>query len=146
MGQIQWTISLVMIGLFIVAILGFALNFAVDNNSPVNIADDPELSGAYTNTTGHLVGFNTGSEDTYNSTISSSISPTSASGTTATAGQFAITSSDIIGVAKNTISIGYSKIFGSGNGFGIFITTFLGLIVFITALYLWKTWGGRSPD
>ena len=44
------------------------------------------------------------------------------------------------------LKVGYSKIFGTDSGLGIFITTFLGMIVFITALLIWKTWAGRSPD
>jgi hypothetical protein len=26
------------------------------------------------------------------------------------------------------------------------LTTFLGMILFITGLLIWKTWAGRSPD
>lgn len=145
-SQIQWTISLVLIGLFTVAIIGFSINFASDNNSPINIANDLELSNLYTQTGENLSGFNTGSEDTYASIINSSISPSSASGTTTTAGQFSITPINIIGIVTNILKVGYSKIFGNGAGFQIFLTTFLGMIVFITALYIWKTWAGRSPD
>lgn len=145
-SQIQWTISLVMIGLFVIAILGFAINFAADNNSPIDLADDPELSGLSTSTQGNVEGFNTDAEETYNSIANSSISPTSSSGTTATAGQFAITPVNVIGTVNNILKVGWSKIFGSNSGFEIFITTFIGMIVFITALYIWKTWAGRSPD
>lgn len=145
-GQIGWTISLVSIGLFVVAILGFAINFSTDNNSPISIANDPELSNLYTQTGGNLSGFGEGAQDTYGSIINSTISPNSASGTTATSGQFAITPTNTIGVTRNILKVGYSKIFGNDSGFGIFLTTFLGLIVFITGLLIWKTWAGRTPD
>jgi hypothetical protein len=145
-GQIGWTISLVMIGLFTIAILGFAINFATDNSSPITITSDSELSNLYTSTGGNLSGFSTGAQSTYGNIINSTISPSAASGTVATSGQFAITPANLISVTRNILSVGYSKIFGSDSGFGVFITTFLGLIVFITALLIWKTWAGRSPD
>jgi len=145
-GQIGWTISLVMIGLFAIAIIGFAINFASDNNSPVDIADDTEISNLYTETGSNLSDFNSASQDTYGSIINSTISQTASSGTTATSGQFAITPVSSIGVTRNILKIGYIKIFGNDSGFGIFISTFIGLIVFITALLIWKTWAGRSPD
>jgi hypothetical protein len=146
MGQIQFTVSLVLAGLFIIAILGFCVQFAVDNNSPINIAEDTEIYNSGMGIYSNVSGFNTGSESTYNSTISSSINPNSASGTTATAGQFAITPFNIVGIISNILYVGYSKIFGSGSGFGIFITTFIGIIVFMISLFIWKTWAGRSPD
>lgn len=146
MGQIQWTVSLVMFGLFAVAMISFAIGFANDNDAIISVLDDPELSKLNSEIGSNLSTFGSGAEDTYNSTISSSISPTAASGTITTAGQFAITPGSIIGVVSNTLKVGYTKIFGGGGGFEIFISTFLGLIVFITALYIWKTWAGRSPD
>ena len=146
MSQIQWTISLVLIGLFTIAIIGFSLNFASDNNAAVNIADDPEISGLYTNAIGNTSSFQANSEDTYTSIINSTISTSSASGTTVTGGQFSITPANMIATTKNILKVGYSKIFGTDSGFGIFITTFLGMLVFITALLIWKTWAGRSPD
>ena len=63
-GQIGWTISLVMIGLFAIAIIGFAINFASDNNSPVDIADDTEISNLYSDTKTDVSNFDAGSEDT----------------------------------------------------------------------------------
>ena len=144
MGQIQWTISLVLIGLFSIAIIGFALNFALDNNAAVKISNDPEISGLYSDSVSGIEGFNDGSSDSYASIINSSIE---AEGTTTqSVGQFAITPANVVGVTTNILRVGYRKIFGSGEGFGLFITTFLGLIVFITGLLLWKTWAGRNPD
>jgi hypothetical protein len=146
MSQIQWTVSLVLASLFTIAIIGFAVNFAIDNDASVNIIDDPELNTLYTKAQGNQSGFNTGSEDTYASIINSSISPTSASGTTTTAGQFSITPVNMIGVVTNILSVGYSKVFGSDSGFELFLGTFLSMILLITGLYIWKTWAGRSPD
>mgnify|MGYP001560622046 CR=1 FL=1 len=145
-GQIQWTVSLVLIGLFIVAIIGFSIGFARDTNAPISVLQDSDLTGAYTNVTGNLEGFQGSSEDTYSSIINSTINPSSASGTTVTAGQFSITPSDLISVTRNTLRLGYAKIFGTDSGFAIFINTFIAMLIFITGLLIWKTWAGRQPD
>lgn len=144
MGQINLTVALVMIGLFTVALIGFAMNFANDNSAYVSLSDDPELSSLYTATGGELSGFDEGAESSYASIVDTTIDP--AGQTTASGGQFAITPVNVIGVVKNIIQVGYIKIFGTGAGFGVFLTTFLGLLVFIIGLYIWKTWAGRSPD
>jgi len=142
-GQIGWTISLVMIGLFAIAVIGFTVGFANDNGS-MNIADDSQISSLYSNTQGNISDFSSASQDTYASIINSSIS--SGGQTTVSGGQFAITPTSSIGVTKNILQVTYYKIFGTDNNFGIFLTTFLGMLVFITALLIWKTWAGRNPD
>jgi len=143
MGQIQFTTSLVLIGLFTVAIIGFAINFAEDNNSPISLSDDPELSSLYTRTTDDVSEFSEDAENTYSSIIDTTIAPES--GSAQSTGPFAITPLNILGIVKNIIEVGYLKIFGTGKGFGIFLTTFLGLLGFIIALYIYKTLRG-NPD
>ncbi len=143
MGNIQLTISLVFISLFTVAIIGFAINFASDNNAPISIADDPELILLQTNVESDLSDFRDDSEGTYSSIVESSIET---GDTTPSGGQFAITSRSTIGPVTNIFKTGYIKIFGTGGGFGIFLTTFISVILFIIGMYIWKTWAGRNPD
>jgi hypothetical protein len=143
MGQIQLTIALVMIGLFSVALIGFGVNFAADNDAAISLSDDPEISNLDTNIQGNLSSFRSGSESTYQSIVESSIDEGE---TTPSGGQFAITPVNAISTVSNILKTGYLKIFGTGSGFGIFITAFLSLIGFIMGLYLWKTWAGRNPE
>jgi hypothetical protein len=143
MGQIQLTIALVMIGLFSVALIGFGVNFAADNDAAISLSDDPEISNLDTNIQGNLSSFRSGSESTYQSIVESSIDEGE---TTPSGGQFAITPVNAISTVSNILKTGYLKIFGTGSGFGIFITAFLSLIGFIMGLYLWKTWVGRNPE
>ena len=142
----EFRFLMLFVALFIVAIIGFSIGFARDNSSPVSIADDSELINTYGNVSGNIGGFQTSSSETLNSTLSTTISPTSASGTTTTAGQYSLILGDLYGVAKNTLRLGYSKIFGNDSGFGIFITTFLSVIAFIFTYYIIKAWIGRTPD
>lgn len=144
MGQIQFTIALVFIALFAVGVLGFALNFANDNDAAISLNNDPELSGLYTKSQNNLSTFRQDSESTYNSIVETSIEE--GGQTTVSGGQFAITPGNVIGVTNNILRVGYVKIFGTGSGFGIFLTAFTALLVFVAGLYIWKTWAGRIPD
>lgn len=145
MGQISWTITLVMIGLFAVAILGFAVNFANDNNAAVDISSDADISSTYSSTTGNSSSFGDDAENTYSSIISSTIDPEGQ--TLESAGPVAISSKNMVGTVKNIFSVGFKRVFGgSGSPFEIFLVTFLGLIVFITAMVILKTFIGRNPE
>jgi len=66
MGQIQWTVSLVMFGLFAVAMISFAIGFANDNDAIISVLDDPELSKLNSEIGSNLSTFGSGAEDTYN--------------------------------------------------------------------------------
>ena len=143
MGQIQLTVALVMIGLFSLAIIGFATNFALDNDAAVSLADDPEISGFNTQISSNLSGFQSSSEDTYKSIIETTVEP--GSDIVQSTGPFAITPVNSLAVAKNIAKVGYIKIFGTGSGFGVFITAFISLLVFIIGLFIYKTLKGL-PD
>ncbi len=142
-GQIQFITAMVMIGLFSIALIGFGIGFAVDNNSPVSIVDDPEISVLFTETKGNISNFATDSQSQYSSIIETTIAP--GSQTPQSVGSFAITPVNALGVVKNIVGVGYIKIFGTGSGFGIFFTSFISLLVFILGLYLYKTLRGL-PD
>ncbi len=142
MGQIQLIGSLVMIGLFTIALIGFGINFAADNDSPIDIADDSEISSLYDNTKSDVGEFEGDSSDQYQSILETT---TGEQGTAPSTGPFAVTPLNAIGVVKNIMQTGYTKIFGTGDGFGIFLTSFIAIIVFIAGLYIYKTLRGL-PD
>lgn len=141
-GTAQITVALVLIALFSVAIIGFAIGFANDNNAAIDISDDPDVVGISNNAQGNLSDFRAGSEDTYSSIVNSSISQ--GSFTTGTGGQFAITPAAALGTLYNILNVAYTKMFGSP--FAIFFTTFGALIVILIGLWLWKTWRSGLPD
>lgn len=143
-GQMQWIISLITIGLFTIAIISYVTLFASDNNSAIDISDDTQVSGLLVTTTSNVSSFTPEAESTYASIINSTIAPGSI--TTTGSGQYAITSTSAIGTSKNIIQVGYQKIFGSGNGFGLFMTALLGIIGTVTILYVIKLWRAGIPD
>jgi hypothetical protein len=142
-GQIQLTVALVLIALFSIAIISFASNFAEDNNVAVDIREDPDLVTLNSNAKGNMSGFNSGAESQYQSIIETTISP--GSDYAQSAGPFAVTPTNALGTTQNIIKVGYMKIFGSGNGYEVFLTALISVIVFILGLYLYKTLRGL-PD
>jgi len=143
MGQISLIVSLVMIGLFAIAIIGFATQFSNDNNSPVSIAEDPEIMSLYTNTEGNISEFRSDSENTYASLLETTVTP--GSDTPQSSKPFEITTTSALGSSKNILKVGYLKVFGTGSGFGIFTTAIFSVLSFMGIMYVIKTWRG-NPD
>jgi hypothetical protein len=143
MAQVQLVVALIMIGLFTYGIVAFAMNFAVDNEAKLSVADDAEMSSLYTSTRTSLDGFSTDSESQYQSIIETTLEP--GSDAPQSVGPFAITPLNAIDVVKNILQVGYTKIFGTGTGFGVFLTAIISIIVFLLGLFLYKTLRGL-PD
>ena len=143
-SQITLTISLVFIALFTVAILGFAIGFASDNNAAVSITQDPNVNSFRTEVTGNISAFASDSQGTYNSILGTTIEP--GSDVAQSAGPFAVSITNLVGVGKNVINLPRKTIFGRSEGsnpFTIFFTTFAAIIVFLFGLYLYKTLRGN---
>ena len=143
-STITLTISLVMVALFTIAIISFTVGFANDNDSIVDITDDPELSALNTQTTSGISTFKDEAEGTYTSIIDTTIEP--GSDVAQSTGPFAITPGNVISVTKNIIYLPYKKIFGGdegNNGFKIFFTTFTAFLIFISGLLIYKALRGN---
>ena len=140
-SQITLTMSLIMIALFSVAIFGFAIGFANDTDAVMSIADDTEINDFYSDTGTDLSNVKDNAEGTYASIIDTTVEP--GSDVAQSAGPFAVTVSETVGIGKNIIKLPYQKIFGSGANFGIFFTIFGAVILFLFGLYLYKTLRGN---
>jgi len=141
-SQITLTISLGMIVLFVLAVVGFSIGFANDNDATMSVADDTELSDIYSKSSGNISLLKNQSEDTYQSILSSTIEP--GSDVVQSAGPFAITPTNVVGTTSNIITLPYKKIFGSGSEFGVFFTAFISFLLFVIGLLIYKTLRG-SP-
>ena len=140
-SQIQLTMSLIFIALFSIAIFGFAVGFANDTDADISITDDAEISTFYTDTRADLSTYKDDSEGTYASIIDTTLEP--GSDVAQSTGPFTVSVSNIVGIGKNIIFIPYQKIFGSGDGFGIFFTIFGAIILFLFSLFIYKTLRGN---
>jgi len=141
-SQISLTISIIMITLFSIAIIGFSISFANDNDATMSVADDPEMSSLYTGTKTNLSQFKGESEDTYQSILETTVEP--GSDVIPSAAPFAITISGLIGVFTNILTLPLRVIFGGwGSPFGIFFTVLISILSFMFILFLIKTWKGN---
>ena len=138
MGGIMLTV------LFSVAILGYMIGFATDNNPVISLADDPELASLQTDSVDDVkqisVETNSSIEALYQSKISASDE------TTETGGQIKGGVVGAYGSLKTITEVGFKKIFGSDTGFGIVLTGLLAFFGFLMAAYVWKYWAGKNPD
>lgn len=144
MGQLQFTVSLIMAGLFAIALIGFAVNFATDNDAPITILDDAQILNLKTQTIGNTTSFGSSSSQTLTTIINSTIE--AGDETTTSGASFKLTPVNSIGVIINIVRIGYKKIFGNDDNFEIFLLTFIGIITFTMAMLIAKAWFGRNTE
>jgi hypothetical protein len=143
-GQIDLTLSLVFIFLFVVSIIGFSIGFANDTGADISITDDPEerLGSLYNSTKTGTNQLGEDSEDTYQSLLESTVEP--GSDIIQSAGPFAITPANLIDISKNIIIAPRDVIFGGkGSQFGYIFTTFIAFLVLIFGLLLYKSLKGN---
>jgi hypothetical protein len=144
MGLSQLGVGLILIALFSIAIIGFAVEFAIDNNSPIDIADDSSLSGLDIQLRGNASQFSEGSEESYQSIIETTIDegdvfPSSAPFATPKVIR------TIFATPKAILNTLYVKIFGSESGFGVFLAGIVAIILFLMGLFIYKALRG-IPD
>ena len=142
MGELKYNNGLLMAGLFGFAILMFAINFAADNESQINL--DPSFNDTANAYSSNLYSFSSAvdsSADSFNQDNQQGTSDTSTSGE-----QFKVTTPSPYSAFKTTADTGFNTLFGKDTGFAIFLIT-LGSIVLLTILrYGYKTWFGKNPD
>jgi hypothetical protein len=140
-STITMTISITMIVLFTVAILGFSIGFATDNDSIVRVDQDDNITSMRVETQDGLSDFKDDSEETYTSIINSTIE--TGSDVVKSPSVFSVGWGNLFSSFTNIFTGGYRIIFGSGGTFGIFLTALLAIIGFTFALYLIKAWRGN---
>lgn len=144
MGHLKFVISLIMITLFSMALIGFGINFARDNNADITISEDALFNNTKDALGGNVTVFygdiNTSSQALAEATISTQ-TEASEGGTTIKVGPKTALQTTII-VIKNS----FERIFGSDSEFSIFFTGFITILSFMGIMYIAKAWFGRTPD
>jgi len=143
MGQIKFTSNVIMALLFSLAILIFAINFAIDNNSDISIADDPEMSSIKDSLIQEASSFKSSANSSSDALTTSTIE--AGDEVTRTGGQFKVTFGNMINIVTFISTGAFQKIFGQDPNFGIFLTTLSSILVLTLGLYIWKAWRG-NPD
>lgn len=144
MGDVKLVTSLVFIALFSIALVAYVTNWGLDNGAVVNLENDTEFSDYYTNQTGGITTFQV---DTNSSSTSFSQSEISEGDqTTRTGGQFKVGMGAMITSIKNTAELIQQKLFGGSVAFGVIITGFIALLVYMAFRFVWQTWRGGSAE
>ena len=135
--------SVVMIILFTIALLGFSIGFANDNDASISIADDDNFSiiSTSSDTRDGLSEFSSDTSSSYDSIINTTVEP--GSDVIRSPAVFTLTWGNLFSVFGNILTVGYMVIFGGGTTFGIFLTTFLALMGLLFTLYIIKAWRGN---
>ncbi len=144
MGFIKFTTSLMLIALFSIVLVTYAINFAIDNNANVNLQDEEGYEGLDSDSRANISVYYTNVEtasDAYGESTISSQTEASEGGT-----QFKVTTRSSLNMARKAIATGFSKIFGQDSAFSIVLTALLGILGFIMIMYAYKAWVGRNPD
>jgi len=143
MGQINLTVSLVMLVCFTIAIVVFVANFGYDNNSAILITDDGNYSSLNGTLNNDIQQLNNDSE----TSLTTGLSTTQEQGdqSASSGGQFKVGVLTALSMTTTILWIGYEKIFGQDSGFGVFLTAIISVLGWIIGLYFWKTWKG-APD
>jgi len=133
--------SFAMIMLFTIAILGFAIGFANDNDSAVRIDQDSNISTMDVFTQSGLDNFKGDSAQTYSSIVNTTIE--SGSDVIKSPSVFTISWRNLFSTMSNIMLVVTATIFGGDETFAIFTTTFISVIGILAALYVIKTWRGN---
>jgi len=143
MGLIKTTTVFMLISLFVIALVTFAVNFGLDNDAGINLGDDSSyesLAGDLEEETDTFFTYSGDSLDAYQESTISSQTEASEGGT-----QFKVTTSNSLDMVKKGISAAWYNIF-RGDDFEVVLYALLGLLTFILAAYAYKAWVGRNPD
>jgi len=134
-------ISLTMIILFSVAIIGFSIGFANDNDASVRIDDNSNINSVYSDSKNSIDSFKNDSDDTYSSIINTTIE--SGSDVIKSPAVFTLTWGNLFSTFGVILNVIYQEIFGGNPTFAIFITSFITIIGIMFTLYIIKAWRGN---
>ena len=143
MGEIKFITSLLLISVFSISILSYAIMYGSENDADIKITDDPEFNNSLNNIKTELITFNPETNASSKAFFESEIAEGSDS--IKTGGAFKVGMGTLLSSVTLVADIIFLRIFGNDVAFGILITAFTSLLVYIGFRYILQTWTGRSP-
>jgi len=142
MGLSKLTINLMLVTLFSLSLVTFAILFGNDNNGSINLGDDVDFNNSQSNAISDVAVFYTQSNVSYEAFQKSTIQSQTESSEGGT--QFKATPSASLSQFKNAITTSFTKIFGSDSNFGVVFTALFAVLGIIISIAAWAAWkGGR---
>ena len=133
--------SIVMIVLFTIAIIGFSVGFATDNNAYVSVYDDQEMNTTLSNARQNMSTLQGESDTTYGTILNTTIEP--GSDVIRSPAVFVLTVPTLLNTFSNIFRVGYKTVFGSGEDFGIFFSVLVTVFVLLISWYVIKAIRGN---
>lgn len=141
-GYIKLIVGGALIGIFMICIIAFAVNFAVDNDSDISLADDSRYGSLNSSLMQGLTNLSEDAETSQEILFKTTLEPGDEH--SSTGGQFKIGPFTAMSIAVSSFGVGFKSIFGPE--FTFILITFVTMITFIIGYYTIKAWLGRSPD
>lgn len=150
MGQLKFLGSIFMLMVFTIAIIGYATNFGIDNDSGTKIDDlDDDFTNLNTNITSEITNSRLEVDSSSEGFFESSFPPSSDASidvTSVTGGQFKTIVTAPISAVKTILGSINKNIFGKSTEFGIVLVALISFLIITGILYIWKTWKGGNPN
>ena len=130
------------VAVFVLSIIIFAIQFAIDNDSDISIVNDErytDLRSSLTNQLDDLKNDSVTSQDMlFKTTLEAGDEHSS------TGAQFKIGPLTALGLAITSFNVGFYTIFG--REFSFLATALVSILTFIIGYFTIKAWLGRSPE
>ncbi len=141
-GYTRFVIGGVMTGLFVIMLTIFAVNFAIDNDSDISLAEDSRYGSLNVSIQSDVSTYANESETSqeifFGTTLESGDEHAS------TGGQFKIGPLTAVGMALKSFNTAFFSIFG--REFAFVAVALVSTMTFILGYFGIKAWLGRSPD
>ena len=128
---------------FVIAIIAFVVNFALDNDTDVTLDDDKysTLKNTMSSDLDTLADESQTSQEIILKTTLESGDEHAGSG-----GQFKVGPFTAMGVAISATKEGFSEFFGGDSDFAFIPILFASIMTFLIGYYIVKAWLGRDPS
>jgi len=127
---------------FVICIIMFATNFAIDNDSDISLADDARYSSLSSDLQTNLTTLESNAETSQDILFKTNLE--SGDEHSGSGGQFKIGPVTAVSLAISSFNTAFFSIFG--REFGFIATAFVTMLTFILGYFTIKAWLGRSPE
>ena len=133
----------VFIAIFVIAIITFTINFAIDNDSDITLANDTRYSSL---SSGLQTDINTLESDskTSNEILQKTSLAAGDQEIAGSGGQFKVGPYNAIKMGIKSFTTSFDTIFGPE--FRFILTAFVSLLTFLIGYYVIKAWLGKDPN
>jgi len=133
----------IMIVVFVICIVTFAVSFAINNDSDVSIASDSRFTSLNSSLQGDVNQYKDDANTSYNILLKTSLSSGDQE-ISGGGGQFKVGPYSSMKMSITSLKTGFNALLGPE--FNFILIAFTSLMVFLIGYYIIKLWLGKSPD